>query len=521
MKKKSDESAFLTTRFLTGLFFTLGTAFLIAFGSGGVAYDGATRAFTSSAFQTSTPSVNSVDKIHPNTLFANPFPSGFVYPPGRFAGPALRHRPEPGERAAFDAADSIQPAVEFLDPERSLATDMLLQVAYVGNKGTHLAWGGGGGSAGMNMLPPGLSGLGNQLLTLVNNPFYGIIPSGPLAQPQIQYGQLLLPFPAWQTVGADGMAIGNSEYDALQASYTKRFSKGLSIIAGYTWSKLITNVANGTWAGTASVRSYYRVRCEHSPSTYDVPHRFTLSAVGELPFGKGKMFGHSWNGVVDAVLGGWQANGILTLASGQPSTASRSALRGSCRMRSAKRGRIPSFSRSNARARPCRSRSRRGSTAAWDASESASATRCAASSLVSFEAIRMSVQRTWEMSGLILRTLYGLLSGETSPKQLMGPIAIAQLSGESAQLGWIALLTLMASISLNLGLLNLMPIPMLDGGHIFIMALEGLARRDFSSGCQGEDADGRFCGHPDAAMVTVIYNDLTRISWIENLMLWR
>ena len=48
------------------------------------------------------------------------------------------------------------------------------------------------------------------------------------------------------------------------------------------------------------------------------PHRFTLSAVGELPFGKGKTFGGSWNRVVDAFLGGWQANGILTLASGQP-----------------------------------------------------------------------------------------------------------------------------------------------------------------------------------------------------------
>ena len=62
----------------------------------------------------------------------------------------------------------------------------------------------------------------------------------------------------------------------------------------------------------------YCVRCEHSPSTYDVPHRFTLSAVGELPFGKGKRFGSSWNAFIDAILGGWQANGILTLASGQP-----------------------------------------------------------------------------------------------------------------------------------------------------------------------------------------------------------
>ena len=84
------------------------------------------------------------------------------------------------------------------------------------------------------------------------------------------------------------------------------------------------------------------------------------------------------------------------------------------------------------------------------------------------------------MARLIFQTLGGLFTRETSPKQLMGPVAIAQLSGESAQLGWIALFSLMASISLNLGLLNLMPIPVLDGGHIFIMALEGLARRDFS-----------------------------------------
>jgi hypothetical protein len=57
------------------------------------------------------------------------------------------------------------------------------------------------------------------------------------------------------------------------------------------------------------------------------------------------------------------------------------------------------------------------------------------------------------------RTLKDLVTGEASPKQLMGPVGIAQLSGESAQAGWIALLGLMASISLNLGLLNLMPIP--------------------------------------------------------------
>jgi regulator of sigma E protease len=135
-------------------------------------------------------------------------------------------------------------------------------------------------------------------------------------------------------------------------------------------------------------------------------------------------------------------------------------------------------------------------------------------------AITLSVEKNVEMARLIFQTLGGLFTRETSPKQLMGPIAIAQLSGESAQLGWIALITLMASISLNLGLLNLMPVPVLDGGHIFIMALEGLARRDFSQAVKEKMLMAGFAVIL-MLMVTVIYNDLTRISWIERLMPWR
>jgi regulator of sigma E protease len=136
------------------------------------------------------------------------------------------------------------------------------------------------------------------------------------------------------------------------------------------------------------------------------------------------------------------------------------------------------------------------------------------------EAIGLSVQRNVEFSGLILKTLWGLIVGETSPKQLMGPVGIAQLSGESAQAGWIALFTLMATISLNLGLLNLMPVPVLDGGHILIMALETVARRDFSVQVKEKMFLVGFVLLM-ALMVTVIYNDLTRISWIERLMPWR
>jgi regulator of sigma E protease len=136
------------------------------------------------------------------------------------------------------------------------------------------------------------------------------------------------------------------------------------------------------------------------------------------------------------------------------------------------------------------------------------------------EAIGLSVQRNIKFSGLILKTLWGLIVGETSPKHLMGPVGIAVLSGESAEAGWIALLTLMATISLNLGLLNLMPVPVLDGGHILIMGLESIARRDFSVQVKEKMFLVGFVLLM-ALMVTVIYNDLTRISWIERLMPWR
>ena len=136
------------------------------------------------------------------------------------------------------------------------------------------------------------------------------------------------------------------------------------------------------------------------------------------------------------------------------------------------------------------------------------------------DAIGMSVRRNAESAGLIFQTVWQLITRETSTRQLMGPLAIAQLSGESAQAGWIPLFALMASISLNLGLLNLLPIPVLDGGHIFIMALEGLVRRDFSVRVKEKMFLAGFAVLL-MLMVTVIYNDLTRIQLFQRMMPWR
>jgi regulator of sigma E protease len=136
------------------------------------------------------------------------------------------------------------------------------------------------------------------------------------------------------------------------------------------------------------------------------------------------------------------------------------------------------------------------------------------------EAVKLSFAKNWEWTRLIVQTLAGLFTRETSVKQLMGPVAIADLSGTAAQAGWIQLFSLMAMISLNLGLLNLMPVPVLDGGHIFILSLEGLARRDFSMKVKEKMLLAGFVLLL-MLMVTVIYNDLMRIQWIEKLVPWR
>ena len=135
-------------------------------------------------------------------------------------------------------------------------------------------------------------------------------------------------------------------------------------------------------------------------------------------------------------------------------------------------------------------------------------------------AFKLSAERNWQWSKMIVRTLAGLFTRDTPVKQLMGPVAIAGLSGEAAQAGWIQLFSLMAMISLNLGLLNLMPVPVLDGGHITILALEGLSRRDFSMKVKEKMLLAGFVLLL-MLMVTVIYNDLTRLQWVQRLLPWR
>jgi regulator of sigma E protease len=126
------------------------------------------------------------------------------------------------------------------------------------------------------------------------------------------------------------------------------------------------------------------------------------------------------------------------------------------------------------------------------------------------EALRESARQNWKSAGLIYQFLRGIIEQRMSPKSLEGPIRIAQLSGDAAREGTTAFLGLMAMVSLNLAIFNLLPIPILDGGMILVLLFEMLIRKDLSM--QVKEAVMKF-GFVFLMMVVVfvLYNDISKI----------
>ena len=98
-----------------------------------------------------------------------------------------------------------------------------------------------------------------------------------------------------------------------------------------------------------------------------------------------------------------------------------------------------------------------------------------------FNAVGLATEYTWRMTRSIADGLVQLIRGAISPKQLGGPIKIAQVAGQGVELGLLPFVQLMALFSINLGFINLLPVPMLDGGHLFFYAIEAVRRRPISA----------------------------------------
>ena len=120
---------------------------------------------------------------------------------------------------------------------------------------------------------------------------------------------------------AGNEAIGNANYNGLQVKVDKRFSKGLSILGAYTWSKSITDSqAAETGAFVPDLQDTRNRRANRGLWSADTRHRMTISTLYELPFGAGRRFFSSTHGVPGKLVSGWQVGAIATAQSGQPLT---------------------------------------------------------------------------------------------------------------------------------------------------------------------------------------------------------
>lgn len=262
-------------------------------------------------FNSRTFAVGSLNGINPTDLFNNPYPQGFNPITGSSLGRLtalgsgfgiLSPNAQPGYNARW--------SIGF---QRQLTPSTLLAAYYVGETAFHLPVGSGGqiftpaGNAEqdyqINYLPAKYLSLGENLYNLVPNPFYGLISTAGFNGPTIHEGQLLLKYPAFTSIDDARKTEGKTYYDSLQITVTKRYSKGLSLLGAYTWSKSIDRYRyiNASDPAPTKMIGYY-----------DAPQRFTLGGTYDLPFGPGKAFGWK-SGVGAEIFGGWQVgvNGVF------------------------------------------------------------------------------------------------------------------------------------------------------------------------------------------------------------------
>ena len=258
-------------------------------------------------FRTENLWVTTLDGITPFNLLRNPYPQGFRPPPGAAEGVLT----QAGANLQAPLQDTVTPwAMQWnFNVQRELPAQVRLEVAYVGSRGLQLARSGEDGF-NLNQLPAEYLSLGSRLNELVPNPYSGRVNNGVLIAPQISRAQALRPYPQFTDIIPLYSSGSSSTYHSLQVTITKRLSRGLQFDGSYTWAK---NLDTGM-----SHQDTYNVAASRSLTTIDIAQRFVIGYIYELPFGKGRKFGSSASGPVQAVLGGWQFNGITVFQTGTP-----------------------------------------------------------------------------------------------------------------------------------------------------------------------------------------------------------
>ncbi len=261
-------------------------------------------------FSQTTTLVPTLDNgLHFIATAANPFPGGFLLPLGAAGGLSANL----GQSVSFFNQDARNPYVQRWQfaLQRSFRGQSLLEVSYVGNRGVR------------QRISRNLDSLPNQYLSAspfrdqttinflsaqVSNPFYPLLPGTNLSGTTVSRSQLVIPYPQFTGVTIDSnQGYSWYQYHSMQARFEKRLSAGFTSSVSWTWSKLM------------EARSYLNggdAMPEKVISDQDRTQRIVVTAIYELPLGKGKRLGGSWKGLASRIASGWQASGIYQGQSG-------------------------------------------------------------------------------------------------------------------------------------------------------------------------------------------------------------
>jgi hypothetical protein len=219
--------------------------------------------------------------------------------------------------AGTDNIDSIPPNTKdgyaeswFLSVQKTLAKNILLDIAYVGNHGVHLQ-----GLVNANQ--------GNPALPVTTAGQYANVPAGKWQRPYMAWGGYLLNNSTTYPTFINGditqaLSEFHSGYNALQARYEQQMVGGLTLLNSFTWSRALDNASSTLDANTPCPQNGDNIQADYGQSDYNLPIANITTLVYELPVGQGKQFLNTANGLVNAVLGGWQISGVNFMQAGTP-----------------------------------------------------------------------------------------------------------------------------------------------------------------------------------------------------------
>ncbi len=230
-----------------------------------------------------------------------------------------------------------------LDIQRTLWGGWFADVAYAANKGTHLPQ----YAQQVNQLADSyLAQAASQydaslpdpnanvaIAQSVTNPFENYsYPGSVMGAPTTTVGQLLRPFPQYSGLEYAGQGSFASNYQALEATLQKRFAGGGTLLAAYTYSKLLSNTDSITsWleaGGDGAIQDWNNLRGEKSLSSQEVGQHLIISYVLDIPLGKNKRYLNNLPGAADKIVGGWGIDGVTTFQQGFPVNISAGAANG-------------------------------------------------------------------------------------------------------------------------------------------------------------------------------------------------